>query len=68
MVTDVKEGQPEKALLPISMTLLGMIADVKAEQPLKALSAITMTFSPMVADAKEEQPLFWSISYVLQRY
>ena len=35
MVTDVKPLQPEKALSPIDVTLLGMVTDVKSMQPEK---------------------------------
>ena len=36
MVTEVKPEQPEKALLPMEVTLLPMVTEVKPEQPEKA--------------------------------
>lgn len=36
MVTDVRPVQPEKALLPIKVTLLGIVMEVRLVQPLNA--------------------------------
>ena len=40
---EVKEEQPEKALLPILVTLLGIVTEVKEEQSSKALYPIVVT-------------------------
>ena len=48
MVTEVRPEQPEKALPPIEMTLLGMVTVVRPVQPEKALPPIDVTPLGMV--------------------
>ena len=47
IVTEVKEVQLLKALLPMLVTLLGIVIEVKEEQLAKAYSPIPITLSPM---------------------
>ena len=48
--------QPEKAELPIDVTLSGMVTDVKPLQSRKAELSIDVTLSGMVTDVKPLQP------------
>ena len=43
MVTDVSPEQPLKALIPIDVTLLGIVTDVRPEQLAKAKFPIDVT-------------------------
>ena len=58
MVTEVKDIQSLKALLPIVLTLLGMVTEVRELQPLKASCPIVVTLLPMVTEVRELQPLY----------
>ena len=45
IVTEIKPGQPENALVPILVTLSGIVIEVKLSQPENALSPM---LSPLV--------------------
>ena len=47
-----------KALLPIVVTLLGMVTEVRELQPLKASPPIVITLLGMVTEVRELQPLY----------
>ena len=47
-VTDVRPLQPEKASLPMLVTLLGMVTDVRPLQPEKASLPMLVTLLGMV--------------------
>ena len=48
MVTEVRELQYLKVLLPIVVTLLGMVTEVRKLQPLNAKFPIVVTPSPII--------------------
>ena len=54
--TVVNPLQPEKALLPIDVTELGMVRDVRPLQPQKAAVPMDVTELPMVSDVNPLQP------------
>ena len=54
-LTDVRPLQPEKALLPMLVTLMGMVTDVRPLQPLKASRPMLVTLLPMVTDVRPLQ-------------
>jgi hypothetical protein len=56
-VTDVRAEQPEKAELPMLVTLLGIVTDVRLEQPQKAELPMLVTLLGIVTDMRPEQPL-----------
>ena len=53
---DVSPLQPEKALLSIDVTLLGMVSDVRPLQPEKAELTMNVTLLGMVTDVRPLQP------------
>ena len=55
-LTNAVSDKPEKAALPIAVTLSGMVTDVKPLQPRKASCPIDVTLSGMVTDVKPLQP------------
>ena len=57
MSIDVRPEQPEKALYPISVTLLGMVTDVRPEHDLNASFPIDVTLLGMVTDVRPEHEL-----------
>ena len=54
-LTNAVSDKPEKAPLPMNVTLLGMVTDVKPLQSEKAPSPIDVTLSGMVIDVKPLQ-------------
>ena len=52
----VRPEHPEKALLPIDVTELGIVNEVSPEQPWKAPSPIDVTELGMVKEVSPEQP------------
>jgi len=58
MITEVRALQPLKALLPILVTLLGIVTEVRAEQPEKVFSPILVTLLEMVIEVREVQPSY----------
>ena len=57
MFTEVRDLQPEKALLPIVVTLFGMVTEVSALQPAKAAPPIAVTLFGMFTEVRELQSL-----------
>ena len=55
MVTEAREEQPLKALLPIDVTDEGMVTEAREKHPWKAYSPIDVTDEGMVTEAREEQ-------------
>ena len=56
IVTDVSPLQPEKALSPMDVTLLGMTTDVSPLQPEKAKPPMDVTLLPIETDVRPLQP------------
>jgi hypothetical protein len=56
-VIDVKLVQPSNVLLPIAVTLFGIVIEVKLVQPSNACGPIQVTLFGMVIDVKPVQPL-----------
>ena len=55
-LTNAVSDKPEKAALPIDVTLSGMVTDVKPLHSRKAYEPIDVTPSGMVTDVKPLQP------------
>ena len=62
MVREVKPVQPEKAELPMEVTLLGMVMEVKPMQPLKEFSPMDLTPLPSVTSFNVLRPLNQSVT------
>jgi hypothetical protein len=56
-VTKLRLVQPLNALLPILVTLFGIVMDSSLVQPLNALSPILVTLPPIVIDVRFVHPL-----------
>jgi hypothetical protein len=54
-VMEVRLEQPEKALYPILVTLLGIVMEVRLEQPIKAPPPILVTPLGIVMEGSFEQ-------------
>ena len=54
-IIEVKPEQPQNALSPMLVTLLGMVTEVREEQEQKAETPMLVTLFGMVTEVRDEQ-------------